>query len=407
MRTYLGLVFFATSLMLASLAAQTVPMRSRAAVPMGAQRAGADPGRAPANNPGLAELNATYERLAKTMHITKSGEFRNPAIEIPEFATLKVQKQAADAEAGQIMAAPSGAGGTSPSGMLRTRVSVAAPPARNTSGMMVTAPNTICPGASISTVNRVKTGVIFTTDRNTNLYTITGCGFGTTPGKLFLEGGPGSFPAHGGKLQFVVRTWNDRGIVAMLEPSITGELDQENVHLVVETATAMRGRLQSGPHKFIAARGQPIVIPVFPKSAFSYTQATHEAMNEPGVIGGVIGGALVAPCGLWGLTDCSIEVFRQKPFVNPSQPLVDRYAPKLKPGFVISSVEIQIATLTSASSSSVDIRTLNPTVNAKQVFIKVPMFADPVPGTGYDSLYGVKFYAVGPVGINNPLADGQ
>jgi hypothetical protein len=399
------LSIFSTVLLATGLAAQTIPTRPTAAVPPGAHRAGSDPGRASTLNPSMAELNQTYQRLAKTIQIAKSAEFKNLATEIPEFATLKVQKQVADAEAGQIMSAPGVVGSAGPTGILRTGIIAAAPPARKTSGMIATAPSTVCSGMSVATVNRAKTGVIFTTDQSTNLYTITGCGFGNTPGKLYLEGGQGAFPAHGGKLGFVVRTWSDRGIVAMLEPSISGELDQDNVTLVVETATAARGRIQSGPHKFIAARGQPILIPALPKSAFCSTSAT--AMNEWCPEGVVSGGAIVSPCGAWGLTDCSIEIFRQKPFVTPSQPLVDHFTPKLKPGFVISSVEIQVATLTSSGSSSIDIRTTNPTVNAKQVFIRVPMFEDPIPGTGYDSLYGVKFYAVGPVGISNPLLDVQ
>ena len=388
------------------LAQQAITTRTTVpnAVPQGAQRQGGDPGRAPNTSPGIGELNQTYARLAGSLRVVNVGEVKNPAaLELPEFATLKLQKQAADADVGQIMAAPVPASsGPQNRGMLQsTRLTaVTAPPQQKSPGVLASNLNAICmPNVtSIAAVNQKKTGVVFSPTSMYNIYTIAGCGFGTTPGRVYLQGGPGAFPAHNGRLNFVVRTWTDRGIVATLDPSIAGELDQNNLTLVVETSS---GKGQSGPHSFFAVRSQPVAIAALPKSAYCASQPASLYSCPAGLA--PIGGAIIAPCGEWGLTDCSIEVFRQNPFASPTQPQVDQYKPKLKPGFVLSSIVVQIGTIAN-DLGKVDIRTLNPTINGNQVFLRMPVTRDAM--GGYDSLYGVKFFVIGPAGVN-PLVDGQ
>jgi hypothetical protein len=352
----------------------------------------------------MGELNQAYSRLASNLRVVNAGEIKNPAaLESPELAILKVQKQAADADVGQIMAAPPPtSSGSTNRGMLQpTRLPAATPPPQQAPlGVKAPISNSMCLAnvTSIAAVNQKKTGVIFSPTSMYNIYTIAGCGFGTTPGRIYLQGGAGAFPAHNGKLSLVVRNWTDRGIIASLDSSIAGELDQNNVTLVVETSS---GKGQSGPHSFFAARSQPVAIASFPKSAYCASQPASLNSCTAGIA--PIGGAIIAPCGEWGFNDCSIEVFRQNPFANPALPQVDQYKPKLKPGFVLSSVVVQVGTIVN-DLGRVDIRTLDPKITGNQFLIRMPI--TPGPNGEYESLYGVKFFVVGPVGVN-PLVDGQ
>lgn len=100
------------------------------------------------------------------------------------------------------------------------------------------------PGGVVAAVG-VDAGVAFTPG---NHYIISGCGFGTTPGKIYLLG---QFPAHGGEIilgpYHAFGTplgwgshWSDQQIDAEIDPSLSGEAFQKGITLVIETSTGAK-----------------------------------------------------------------------------------------------------------------------------------------------------------------------
>ncbi len=91
----------------------------------------------------------------------------------------------------------------------------------------------VCPpgtGPVVQQINGAERAV-FTQDPNGNEYTMEGCRFGNSKGELHLEGG---FKA--GTISLIIESWSDTLIKAQVNPQLTGELDQNNVSLVVHAA---------------------------------------------------------------------------------------------------------------------------------------------------------------------------
>jgi hypothetical protein len=363
----------------------------------------------------LGQVQAT--RISGNLIVKNSAQVTNPAaMNSPALAALQQQKQAADLESGQIMSAPGGAAPgarASVSGAGRPGLAVirpaTIPPPPPKPGLGVALPqSTICMAGitGIRTVNQKKTGVIFTPDPRYNLYTITGCGFGTSAGRIYLQG-TGAFPAHNGKLTVTpvdpVRGWSDRAIIAKLDPNVTGELDQNNISLVVETSAGQRA--QANGFSFYAVRGPAFQLKGIPKSATSANMS-----GTPGLTIDSFEGVFASPCyKLWAddvVTDCTAKVFRGPgtaltASISNKVPIVDTFAPKLKPGFVLSAAIVQLSTLKEAEGD-----VLNPYMvkfTGNQVSINEQPMRD---STGHNfSFYGVKLFVSGPAGISNPLAD--
>jgi hypothetical protein len=80
----------------------------------------------------------------------------------------------------------------------------------------------ICPAPQIHSVNGKTSGVVFTQDPQYNDYIITGCGFGTQEGQVYLSGAVSS-----GRINMVVKTgtWSDTQIEVMVQPGLEGVLD--------------------------------------------------------------------------------------------------------------------------------------------------------------------------------------
>jgi len=100
----------------------------------------------------------------------------------------------------------------------------------------------------IGTVDGQKSGVYFSPIAGAEgTFVIQGCGFGTTPGQVYLSGvhypsGPTMYHPLGvalGQVSFQIPTngWSDRQIVAQIDPNAGGLYDTNNVTLVVKTAT--------------------------------------------------------------------------------------------------------------------------------------------------------------------------
>ena len=79
-----------------------------------------------------------------------------------------------------------------------------------------------------------------------------------------------------------VRGWTDRAIIAKVDPSVTGELDQNNVSLVIETASGQRG--QSSGFSFYAMRGPAFPLKSIPSSAVCSTGDSSPCSFSSGYI---------------------------------------------------------------------------------------------------------------------------
>jgi hypothetical protein len=135
-----------------------------------------------------------------------------------------------------------------------------------------TVPHGICI-PNIATISGLPT-VVFSPSALFNPYTIKGCGFGNAMGNVYLTG-----PFYGGKVQLNVQTsggtrtrpahaaWNDNAIIVNVDPNVTGELDQENVTLVIEPVGG--APIQKSGNQFLAAR-EDVPLPTIPQSAVTF-----------------------------------------------------------------------------------------------------------------------------------------
>ena len=260
----------------------------------------------------------------------------------------------------------------------------------------------------ISTVTEMAPGkaatqqVVFTPDIDTE-YVISGCGFGNTPGQIYLTGG---FQTNGGKVAMVPFHpftgpitgssgtsggweihWTDEQIEASVDSNVSGELDEGSVTLVIEPAGG--APLQAGwGFDFYARRGSPVMLPQIPQSAFSHDTvfAAFGGYSSPG--------------GAWMLKNTTVEVLRAGNF-NPSYGYSitpDVFTINLKPGFVIYSVSGAYA----ATPNSVGGKPYRVSLSGNQVVVNYPMAQ--ITAQYWFSLYGLKVFVVGPIGVSNPWA---
>ena len=110
----------------------------------------------------------------------------------------------------------------------------------------------------VTAINSRRT-VIFTPDPNGNSYAIVGCHFGSSKGTLQLEGA-----FRHGNVSFEIDSWSDTLIKARVNPSLTGEVDLDNVTLdIIPTGRSQAGKFPG--HSFYAAREQ-VNLQAFPAS---------------------------------------------------------------------------------------------------------------------------------------------
>jgi hypothetical protein len=178
---------------------------------------------------------------------------------------------------------------------------------------VTSASHAICP-PNISTISGLPT-VVFSPSDLFNPYTIKGCGFGNGLGKVYLTG-----PFYGGKVQLIVQgtggsqraparaLWSDTAIIVKVDPTVTGELDQENVTLVIEPAGG-GAPIQKSGNQFLAAR-QDVTLQTIPQSAVQFYN---------GIITGV-GGKKTGPLTNTGSTTATLSVTNPELlYFTPSQ----------------------------------------------------------------------------------------
>jgi hypothetical protein len=96
------------------------------------------------------------------------------------------------------------------------------PPGSSNPMLHAPPPSKICPAPQIHAVNGKTSGVVFTQDPQYNDYIITGCGFGTQEGQVYLSGAISN-----GRINMAVKTgmWSDTRIEVMFLSGLTGVLD--------------------------------------------------------------------------------------------------------------------------------------------------------------------------------------
>jgi hypothetical protein len=161
--------------------------------------------------------------------------------------------------AGQIMSSPGSAG---------SAVSNARTQQPSKAGANVIASQACMVG--IAVVDGQKSGVWFSPLSGPDgTFVIQGCGFGTTPGQIYLSGvhyasASASSATTGSSLapdqigfQVASGSWNDRQIVAQIDPNASGFYDTNNITLVIKTAN---GQLyQATGFNFSAARADQVL----------------------------------------------------------------------------------------------------------------------------------------------------
>lgn len=149
--------------------------------------------------------------------------------------------------------------------------------------------------AGIASVDGQSSGVWFSpVGGEEGRFVIQGCGFGATPGQVYLRqvtyapaaqprglrGSPGSLSPGQVSFQVVPNGWGDRQIVAQIDPNASGLYDTENVTLVVKTAGGQQ--YQASGFNFSAAR-EDQVLKFLPKPSGCKPQSTGPACVPLGV----------------------------------------------------------------------------------------------------------------------------
>jgi hypothetical protein len=208
------------------------------------------------------------------------------------LATLRSQRQHADAEAGQMKlglrsaakpaainassatAAKTGATQRGGPGALGPSKTMDESGAVHQTAPAPLGPTIICaqdPTMRILTVSGESFPATFTTDAATNFYTITGCSFGD-PGpnaKVYI------YYQNSFRLDFPnILQWNDNGIQLSLDSNVTGIGDHDNLTLVVQRADGKQAT--KGGFKFYAAR-ETKPLKYFPRNQFAIWSFT---MND-------------------------------------------------------------------------------------------------------------------------------
>jgi hypothetical protein len=254
-------------------------------------------------NQQLGTLAQFHDRLRTTFigPGTTSPKIANPqASKFEDSAIIVVcrnQKQTADREAqetaGNNTRVLKGPGGSAPQQPMVSRSASGGRPGSVPNSTVApslpsssagSAHSMFCTQPIISTISGLPT-VVFFPGPLFNPYTIKGCGFGNQPGSVYLSG-----PFNGGRVNLQVQSfpgsqkqqarpavWSDTMIVVNVDPQVWGEVDQDNVTLVVQPA--MGPAIQKSGNKFLAAR-EEVILQTIPQGAVKFLGASSISKNS-------------------------------------------------------------------------------------------------------------------------------
>jgi len=312
--------------------------------------------------------------------------------------TLKLQKQSADLQAGQVLSAQVGSRASSTTTSPPVLTGGASGGSKATSLLIPTRLASTCPSGhtTISAVNQQASNlsrttnttyspIVFTPDPAYNHYTIAGCGFGTTPGQIYLSAGRSGFPAHNGRVLLVPTNgqtwgnqWSDTFIDAQVDPTVSAEFDQDNVNLIVEPSTGTPA--QASGFSFYAKRGSPIPMLGFPIADLAVGFDLGGARND-------IGDAWYAPvtqAACWCVLGPAWMVVVNH--YNATLRWTDKFTLNLAPGFIVDSARPDSVNQQAGAEVTVSNNTIQVTA-----------------ATPPDGSYFLSVWVTGPAGITSPL----
>lgn len=231
------------------------------------------------------------------------------------------------------------------------------------------------------------TGIAYSPDPRTNPHTIVGCGFGNggTVDLLLLQEESNSNGWNGNSymnvtlytVKFNPQSWSDHEIVASVEPSTSGVPDWSN-DLQLEVKTKLSGYAYGG--QFTATK-QAVLLTSIPQKESSLYQSGSPYFLSP-------------VSNYYGLNG-TVAVMRQ----GLAGPLAgqDQFTLPLAPGFAIDSTQTDLL----VSDTNANVTTNPATVNGSTITVTYPVVSvQSGNATTYYSIYGLKIWVVGPVGMN-------
>lgn len=234
-------------------------------------------------------------------------------------------------------------------------------------------------------------GIQFSPDPQANPYTIVGCGFGNSNGTAHLYLLQYQYVSSGWSnsqsvqtvsaytVQFTIQSWSDHEIVASVDPTTSGVPDWSQV--ILEVKANLAGDWPGG--QFTALR-QTVAL-----ASISQNQVSLDQAGSPYFLSPV--------SNYYGLNG-SVGVARQ----GLAGPVAgqDQFKLKLAPGFVVDSTETDLL----VSNTSSNVTSQPATLNGNTITVTYPVVSAPSGNSVvYYSIYGLKVYVTGPVGMN-PLA---
>lgn len=254
--------------------------------------------------------NSLSQAKAKAGLVIKSPYTEQ--FDAPSLAALQTQKQAADTEATQmkigirplglpaIQTQPMSTMAAKPTGRTQTptptkiqnlQMASNTPPTRVSGSPTSGTPTTsripaqasnidttvaLCghdPTMRITSVSGEHRPATFTPIEKYNFYTIRGCSFGDlgANSRVYV------YDKNGFQGNFQIKFWNDNGINVVLDPTLSGSLDRENLFLVVQRADGKQA--EASGYKFYAAR-QTLPLHSVPAGTIELEKARY-GFNSP------------------------------------------------------------------------------------------------------------------------------
>ena len=225
------------------------------------------------------------------------------------------------------------------------------------------------------------TGINYSPDPKTNPHTIVGCGFGDG-GKvdLLLETDDTYFETLSYTVNFNIESWNDHEIVASVKPDTSGVPDWYG-DLKLEVKTTQSGFLRAG--QFTSTKQAVLLTSIPQKESSLYQSGSPYFLSPVSNYYGLNGTLAVARQGLSG------------PLAGQ-----DQFTLPLANGFVVDSTQTDLL----VSDTNANVSSQAATVNGNTITVTFPVVAfQSGNSTVYYSIYGLKIWVTGPVGLN-PLA---
>ena len=240
---------------------------------------------------------------------------------------------------------------------------------------------------AIYRVDGKTTGITYSPDPKTNPHTIVGCGFGNggTVALLLWQSESNSNGWSGNSytnvtvytVKFNSQSWTDHEIVASVDPNTSGVPDWFN-DLQLEVKTKLSGYAYGG--QFTATK-QAVLLTSIPQKESSLYQSGSPYFLSP-------------VSNYYGLNG-TVAVMRQ----GLTGPLAgqDQFTLPLTPGFAVDSTQTDLL----VSDTNANVTTNPATVNGNTITVTYPVVSvSSGNSTTYYSIYGLKIWVTGPVGMN-------